>query len=603
MAIFNGIEDIRGQKLNPTKLKQQGNMMIPNYDYQNATYGLITKRVASLCEESKLKGAALEGFKYQMTTYKDVLDGLCYANELDKYDISVVNADLDAKLGDECLNGTEILDELQKAKQALEDDRIEKEKWEGRLEACEWWNGAYAIECLYNIHKYKGRMEDDQEDIDYWTERANLFVELNNELKDYFDNGFNFREAVKEGIKALRQSYDLDTNSYKVGDYSWKIGMYGMLESSVFDKDGKVNLDMVGQILSKDADAISDAEYFAVAIAYENVDVDQLDDFYNLCQVPADNDICGMIGKDTTGNLLYDPILQFTVDSKKIEGMSQQLSIHQADLLSVIKSGELSEEETKMVIEQRDGVLQRLTLLNTVGDIHTFYKNSSDDAFFNFESKHMYGDSDCIVVTYTEFVEGRGENGNCQMNQHTATVSNTLSNTGLSSFSTSQLENATMGRLTSNSMAMSLDAVGNQFVGDTVTAMTEGLSFAATGSTTAGGSVGAAVVFGLNLYSSIEKDKANQEFIADTWSVQKVVDVANYYDCTGNLVIYDDNTVDISIYEDVNTSKRAEGISDVIGQDVSAQSIVENPGEAFTMLYNWMENHDERELDDCIDDN
>lgn len=66
MAIFNGIEDIRGQKLNPTKLRQQGNMMIPNYDYQNATYGLITKRVASLCEESKLKGAALEGFKYQM---------------------------------------------------------------------------------------------------------------------------------------------------------------------------------------------------------------------------------------------------------------------------------------------------------------------------------------------------------------------------------------------------------------------------------------------------------------------------------------------------------------------------------------------------------
>lgn len=570
MAIFTGIEDIRGQKLNPTKLKQQGNMMIPNYDYQNATYGLITKRVASLCEESKLKGAALEGFKYQMTTYKDVLDGLCYANELDKYDISVVNADLDAKLGDECLNGTEILDELQKAKDALDSDRGQKEHWERELEHCDdIWDAWYAIQCRWNIHKYKGRMEDDQEDIDYWTERANLFVELNNELKDYFDNGFNFREAVKEGIKALRQSYDLDTNSYKVGDYSWKLGMNGMIESSVVDKDGNVNLDLVGQILSKDADAISDTEYAVVGYAYANMSTEQMNDFYMMFEVPKDVDQgkeCRLYNQGKLDNITLSNGMVFTVDSKKINNMCKQMDNYQTVLLATMKYGE--EPNVSEASELRDVYLQRITMAKTVDSINVFY-GWDGESCFDFKENDHGG----IQLNYKDLNEAT-QGTMATYDNHNVTVSATLDSSALELAAISKAKQSELHKLTNYSEA---GIVAEDIAGEVV-----GQAFGQAGK------VGSFATFGLGILKDLEENEQNQATIEANFGLVEAGYIADEYGCYGNTVSYDDYTVDISIYEGEKTAAVAEAIGKATGTNSNVEDIVTNPVGTFNELSDYL---------------
>lgn len=101
--------EIDGKIINRVKLKEQCALIAQNYDYQNASYILLSDRVNLLCQESGLKGNAITGFKLQMSNYKSVFDTLCYANELDKHDINTLNEILDSELGSDILDGTEIL--------------------------------------------------------------------------------------------------------------------------------------------------------------------------------------------------------------------------------------------------------------------------------------------------------------------------------------------------------------------------------------------------------------------------------------------------------------------------------------------------------------
>lgn len=58
------INDIAGIVINPVKLKEQCSLIMQNYEYENATYSLLSKRVCSLCEEEGLKGNSISGFQY-----------------------------------------------------------------------------------------------------------------------------------------------------------------------------------------------------------------------------------------------------------------------------------------------------------------------------------------------------------------------------------------------------------------------------------------------------------------------------------------------------------------------------------------------------------
>ena len=70
---------IDGLKINPIKLKEQCTLIAQNYDYENALYVLLSDRVEQLCDEDKLSGKAITGFKLQMSNYKAIFDALCYA--------------------------------------------------------------------------------------------------------------------------------------------------------------------------------------------------------------------------------------------------------------------------------------------------------------------------------------------------------------------------------------------------------------------------------------------------------------------------------------------------------------------------------------------
>lgn len=100
------IEEIDGLRINPTKLKEQCDSIMQNYDYENATYVLLSERVEQLYKEDELSSESIDGFKIHMINYKFVFEALCYANEIDKYDINNLYSIMDSELGDDVLDGT-----------------------------------------------------------------------------------------------------------------------------------------------------------------------------------------------------------------------------------------------------------------------------------------------------------------------------------------------------------------------------------------------------------------------------------------------------------------------------------------------------------------
>ncbi len=587
--IFDTIEDIEYKKIDREKLKTQGTGIQKNLAYEQAVYRIISNKIDALNNDKNISGDAVDGYKYQMSTYHAVLDGLCAANELDIYSINKVNSILDADLADHSfLDGSEILANLKAAKDAVAYDEQKIEENANAIRNLHWyqfWMVGYYTDM---INYYTRKESDDQKDVDTFKALAELFVSVNNKLDPLCKEGDDYRQVVKEGINALKTSFDEETGTYIVGDSSWKDKLTKMLEDAVINDDGSVNLDLVEQILSKDSDAISESEYAIVAYAYTNIDVEQMDEFYMMLEVPEDVDqakwnqmyVQGDFGPGNQngilGNVVYSNDAVFTIDSKKVKNICKQMNIYQTVLLAESKSEELTDAEKKQALELRDKTIQRITLANTIDSINTFYYNKESDCFeFSLEKK--YGSDDCIVAKYYGLNKASG-GWDATLADHSFSVSRTLTNTEMDIFSTDDLKNASLNALTSGGGTIVSQDISNQILSDIISKGGE-----------VGGTVGGMFTFGLGIISDLNENQTNRQFIDDTWKADEIVDMANVFDCEGNIVVYDDNKVDISLYEGKHTAERVAQVEEVAGDDVNTEKLYTEPYTVFEEVRDYME--------------
>lgn len=401
-------EEIDGVILNPVKLREQCALIAQNYDYENASYVLLLDCVNQLCREDSLRGSAITGFKSQMSNYESVFDALCYANELDKYDINVLNSVLDSELGNDILDGTEILGKIAQAEKDYESYLRQKDYWYSEYMDASWHEIVYSDLCYYTYKYYEKLANDAAEDKAYWEGRGELLISISEELSGLFILGNEFRDCTKKGICQINTAFDVNTNTYLIGDMSWKDELQNRLVASVYTEAGRIDWNLVEQILAKDADAISDTEYILVAYAYMKADVDEFSNFFMMCRVPEEVDsfeFANLYLEHKLDVMSFATMRMMTLDPKKIDAICRQVNIYQTNLLALIRYGNLDESSESSLIIERNDVIQRITVARELNEIHSFW-GYQEDNFFDFEyCDEGFGPYESVRVTYNSFAE------------------------------------------------------------------------------------------------------------------------------------------------------------------------------------------------------
>lgn len=580
--------EIDGKIINPVKLKEQCARITQNYDYQNASYILLSDRVNLLCQESGLKGNAIAGFKLQMSNYKSVFDALCYANELDKHDINTLSEILDSELGSDILDGTEILYNIKQAEADYERYLWQRGYWYSEYINAKSYEIIYIDLCYYTYKHYEKLVDDAVEDKMYWEKRGELLLDIAARLSGLFVNGNEFRDYANKGINQIATAFNTDTNTYTEGDTSWRDELLSFVGDSVYKESGEINWDLVKQILSKDADFISDTEYMLAAYAYMNADENEMNEFFMMCAVPEDVDRLEwqkLFNTYKVDNLTFGNKCILTLDSAKIDGICRQANVYQTNLLAMLRYGNLDKALKGALRDERDNIIQKITMAQTLNEIHSFYGSRDENDFFDFEYCNEDTSSAAdLRVTYNSLMYATNASM-ASLESHTVTVSNTLRSNELNAFLIKKSRAKTLKELTSYSTAIVEENVGGEAVDAVV------------GSIPSGGFA----VFGLGLVRDFYENERNCVFINDTFNNFEIGDVANVFHCCGNIVLYDDDKIRVSIYEDKETARRTEAIGNLMGNsNLDSKYLLEHPLEVFQEYYAYYLEHGGNEFDEII---
>lgn len=582
--------EIDGKIINPVKLKEQCVRIAQNYDYQNASYILLSDRVNLLCQESDLKGNAITGFKLQMSNYKSVFDALCYANELDKHDINTLSEILDSELGSDILDGTEIMYNIKQAEADYERYSWQRGYWYSEYINAEAYEVIYIDLCYYTYKHYEKLADDAVEDKMYWEKRGQLLLDIDARLSGLFVNGNEFRDYANKGINQIATAFNTDTNTYTYteGDTSWKDELLSFIGDSVYKETGEINWDLVKQILSKDADFISDMEYMLAAYAYMNADENEMNEFFIMCAVPEDVDRLEWVklfnaykvDKLTFGNKCI-----LTLDSAKIDGICRQANVYQTNLLAMRRYGNLDDASSDALRDERDNIIQKITMAQTLNEIHSFYGSRDENDFFDFEYFNEDSSSAAdLRVTYN-FLMYATNASMASFESHTIMVSNTLRSTALNAILIDILANNALKELTSYSTAIVGENVGGEAVD------------AALGSIPGGGFA----VFGLGLVEDFYENERNYASINDTFECLKTGNAANTFDCCGSIVLYDDGKMSVSIYEDIDTDILTKAIGSLMGNsNLDSKYLLEHPLEVFQEYLDYISENGDDEIHELI---
>ncbi len=580
--------EIDGKIINPVKLKEQCALITQNYDYQNASYILLSDRVNLLCQESGLKGNAITGFKFQMSNYKSVFDALCYANELDKHDINMLNEILDSELGSDILDGTEILYNIKQAEADYERYLWQRGYWYSEYLNAEAYKVIYIDLCYYTYKHYENLADDAVEDKMYWEKRGELLLDIAARLSGLFVNGNEFRDHANKGINQIATAFNTDTNTYTVGDASWKDELLSFIGDSVYKETGEINWNLVKQILSKDADFISDTEYMLAAYAYMNADENEMNEFFMMCAVPEDVDRLEWVklfNACKVDNLTFGNNCILTLDSAKIDGICRQANVYQTNLLAMRRYGNLDDASEDALKAERDNIIQRITMAQTLNEIHSFYGSRDENDFFDFEYFNENSSSAAdLRVTYNSLMYATNASM-ASLDSHTVIVRKTLTSSGILAVLTNELSELEIKELTSYSTAI----VGENIGAEVVDAVLEGIP----GSGFA--------IFGMGLMEDIYKNEKKYVFLSDINDIRQIMSVSVYFDCCGNIVLYDDNKVALSIYEDKETARLAEAIGDLMGNsNLDSKYLLEHPLEVFQECLDYILENGDDEIHEII---
>lgn len=360
--------------LNPTKMKEQCDSAIRKLENDNEAIRVAENSLNTFLNDSEIKSEAFDALKFQMSDYITVLQAMRTANNSDIADF----ATLKSAVGDEVLIGSNILEQKAAALRQKAADEDTAQYYEREAKKAFWsWESWY-----YNwkADKYWNMAEIDQRLYLMWQEKEDRYDEIEGTTSGLFLATTAMRAAAEAGLCAINNAFQ---NGAYVSDRNaaWRTELANSYIERILtvNADGTItaNWDEVEKVLSKPAEEITQEEYEALALLYLNIDETELSHFLGLCMdrtsdvdIPWYKEMIQMGSGSFTG----EDFSEWTVNTEKLDKLLEQVSIASDGTLAMLRvmDREKNEKAYDILQDQRNIIIQRMTLLEVVGEVGTF---------------------------------------------------------------------------------------------------------------------------------------------------------------------------------------------------------------------------------------
>lgn len=358
--------------LNPADLKAQCDAAIARLERDNEALGTVENSLDTFVNDEEIKSKSYDALKQQISDYKVLLHAMQDANSSDISDFTV----LKASVGDEVLDGANILAQKQAAWQLRENDESAAQGYERAS-----WTAEYPWESWYYswmADHYWQMAELDQQLYNAWQAKEDAFDAIEAGTKGLFQSSVQLRQTAQRGLESI-------TGAFQGGAYElnmsaeWRTDLIESYTNRLIaiDEQGNatINWAEVEKVLQKEASEISDAEYQVLARVYLNADEAGMARFLGCCMdrkadvdVPWYSEALG-----PSAGLINQDYSEWVVNESKVGRIQAEIVNKSEELLGQMK---IANENNKRMYEslkaERNLAIQRLTLISIVKEIGIF---------------------------------------------------------------------------------------------------------------------------------------------------------------------------------------------------------------------------------------
>lgn len=359
--------------LNPNNIKEECNSAIRKLENDNEAIRVAEDSLNTFFSDGEIKSEAFGTLRQQMSDYITVLQALRTANNSDIADFTT----LQSSVGDEILIGGQILEQKSQAEKQKKADEATAESYErkARNTALPWKKGYYN----WKADQYWDMAEMNRRLYLLWQEKEDRYDEIEGATSGLFASAVSMRTAAEAGLSSIGGAfqngvYAPDSNA------SWRADLADCYMKRIMNvsADGTItaNWEEVEKVLRKPAGEITQEEYQALALLYLNIDEAGLSRFLGLCmdkskeeKIPWYQEAAGM-----SINFASENYSEWTVNEEKMKKLVDQIAIaSDGTLLSMrVVDSKTNEELYDSLKDQRNIIIQRMTLLKVAGEIGTF---------------------------------------------------------------------------------------------------------------------------------------------------------------------------------------------------------------------------------------
>lgn len=353
--------------LSPANIKAQCDAAITKLENDNEATYAIEEKLSAFQEDTQVKSEAFDALKLQMEDYKTVLQTMRTANECDIKDFRF----LKIAVGFQELNGGVI---LEKKRVQMSEKHFNEQKAETyRAKARKAKTATLRFNYNTKVVHYEAMAELEQKLYDAWQEKENQYNGIESLTSGLFTEGTAIRATIENALDNITHAF-YDGTYHPDMNAGWRLEIYDIYYNRVFQvsESGELTIDMeeVTKILKKDAGKITSAEYDVLALAYLMADEEDLAVFMQ-----------GMMGERTDYNtswyassMNYKVYSEWRIDQDKLSQIRERVKEYAEAELKVIQGyGTAGDEDAVLESErERDVILQRMTLLDVIGQIGAF---------------------------------------------------------------------------------------------------------------------------------------------------------------------------------------------------------------------------------------
>lgn len=551
--------------LNPTAIREQCALAVRHLEADNDSLCTAETSIACFAQTEELKGAAFEALKQQLADYREVLQAIRSANEADIADFRT----LARAVGEEVLIGENILNQQRAALNAGDSYESMARENEQNADTTPYpWMAGHCRELAW---QYRFLADLSRQMYEKWKAKEEAYDSIEAATAGLFGTGEDIRTAALHALESIGGAFMGGTYRPDMGA-SWRGELEAGYRNRVasFSDDGEmtVNWCEVEKILAKEAGSITDGEYDALAFAFLNMDGDELGRFLQCLmgeREDVDVPLIHEIFDQSTGYTNRD-YSEWTVDMVKVERLLSRAALTSEALLHMQQEARKepdSDERCKELEQQRDIVLQRMTLLGVVAGIQKFRGGYKEEY---------------PKITVSEGEEGELALRFCQYREYRSMYSFVAQDLGEA---TVVVEKTRHDTFVDNDV---IDDVEYRFAGrfGSYSIACEIAGFAE------GEALGCIPVFGdiadfaMEAVQGMEQAEADAEFIRKQFGIIKNAGVYRDFDCCVNLVQYDvegnDSRV-ICAYAGERTDAIIEQVNSKFGTSFSRQQLLLCPDE------------------------